>query len=49
MAALSAGPYRVQHPWLHPDPVGQRFVLTVLVCALVIGLPFGPYRVRLAP
>jgi len=31
-----------------PNPVGQRIVLTVLSCILVVLLPFGPYRLWIA-
>lgn len=46
--ARSTGSDQVSAPWRRPDPLGQRVVLTVLFCALVIVLPFGPYRVLLA-
>jgi len=45
---LPTGPYEVPSPWKRPDPVGQRIVLTLVSCALVVLLPFGPYRVWLA-
>jgi diguanylate cyclase (GGDEF)-like protein len=47
-AGPTTGPYQVPAPWRRPDPLGQRIVLTVCTCALVIVLPFGPYRVLLA-
>ncbi len=48
MAALSSGPYKAPVPWRRPDPLSQRVGLTVAICALVILLPFGPYRAPLA-
>ena len=47
-APLPTQPYEVPNPWRRPSPVGQRIVLTLVSCALVITLPFGPYRWWLA-
>ena len=47
-ARPSTGPYQVPAPWRRPDPLARRIVLTASVCALVVVLPFGPYRVLLA-
>ena len=48
MPTPPSGPYEVPKPWRRPDPIGQRIVLTSVACALVIVLPFGPYRWWLA-
>ncbi len=45
---LPVGPSRASHPWRRPDPLGQRVVLTLASCALIVALPFGPHRVWLA-
>lgn len=46
--AFAVGPGEVPNPWRRPSPVGQRIVLTLVSCALVILLPFGPHRWWLA-
>lgn len=48
MSALLPGVYEPQRPWERPDPLGQRIVLTVGACALLMILPFGPHRIWIA-
>ena len=47
-SALPTGPSEGPQPWRRPDPLGQRTVLTLVSCALIIVLPFGPNRVWIA-
>lgn len=47
-SSLPVVPYSVPDPWRRPDPIGQRVVLTVVSCVLIVVLPFGPHRWWLA-